>query len=73
MTSLQDIEAAIKQLPESDVRRLSGWLKDYLDDRWDRQMESDLISGELDRLIARSEADITANQVRKLDEVLRDT
>ncbi|MGK7902517.1 MAG: hypothetical protein AB4352_14085 [Hormoscilla sp.] len=70
MTTLLEIEAAIKQLPERDVRQLAAWLQTYLDDRWDLQMQDDLASGRLDRLIAKAEADIAPNQVRDLDEVL---
>lgn len=68
MTTLPEIEAAIKQLPEGDVRQLSVWLQEYLDEMWDRQIEADLASGKLDKLIARAEADISASRVRSLDE-----
>lgn len=70
MTTILEIEAAIEQLPETDVRQLAAWLQDYLDDRWDQQIEADLASGRLDQLIAQAEAAITANRVRELDEVL---
>jgi hypothetical protein len=73
MTTLPEIESAIQQLPESDIRQLSGWLQAYLDEMWDRQIESDLASGRLDRLIARAEADIDANRVKDLDEVFHDS
>jgi hypothetical protein len=61
--SLTEIESAIQQLPESDIRQLSGWLQSYMDEMWDRQMEADLACGKLDRLIERAEADITAGRV----------
>lgn len=70
MTILPEIEAAIKQLPEGDVRQLSIWLQAYLDEMWDRQIETDLKSGKLDKLIAKAEADIAANNVRDIDEIL---
>lgn len=73
MTTLPEIEAAIKQLPEGDIRQLSVWLQEYLDEMWDRQIEADLALGKLDKLIAKTEADIAANRVRDLDEVLRNT
>ncbi|NHC34052.1 hypothetical protein [Scytonema millei] len=66
MTTLPEIEAAIKQLPEGDVRQLSAWLQEYLEQMWDRQIEADLGSGKLDKLIAKAEADIAANRVRSL-------
>ena len=73
MTTLPEIEAAIKQLPEGDVRQLSVWLQEYLDEMWDRQIEADLVLGKLDKLIAKAEADIAANRVRDLGEVLHNT
>jgi hypothetical protein len=57
MNTLLEIEAAIKQLPESDVRKLAAWLQEYLDEKWERKIEEDLASGKLDNLIAQAEAD----------------
>jgi len=71
MTPLLEIKAAIEELPGNDVRQLAMWLQDYLDETWDRQIETDLESGKLNNLITKAEADIEANQVRDLDEVLR--
>ena len=70
MTTLLEIEAAIQQLPESEARQLSVWLQTYLEEKWDRQLEADVASGKLDKLIAKAEADIAAGNVRDLDEVL---
>lgn len=64
MTNRLDVETAIKQLPESEIRALATWLQDYLDEMWDRQLESDVAAGKLDHLIAQAEADIAANNVR---------
>lgn len=72
MTTRLEVESAIKQLPENEVRDLAKWLQEYLDERWDQQIEADFASGKLDRLIAKAELDIAANHVRDLDEVLRD-
>lgn len=70
MGTLPEIEAAIKQLPDSDIRQLAAWLEEYLEQMWDKQIETDLTSGKLDRLIAKAEADIAANRVRDIDEIL---
>jgi hypothetical protein len=67
MTNRLEVESAIKQLPESEVRALANWLQDYLDEMWDRQIEADLASGKLDRLIAQAEEDMATNNVRDLD------
>ncbi|NJM48136.1 MAG: hypothetical protein HC860_19815 [Alkalinema sp. RU_4_3] len=70
MTSRLEVESAIKQLPEGEVRTLANWIQEYLDEMWDRQIEADLAAGKLNHLIARAEADIAAHNVRDLDEVL---
>jgi hypothetical protein len=72
MITLSEIESLIQQLPESDIRQLLAWIQAYIDERWDRQIESDLVSGKLDHLIARAESDISANRVKKLDEIFHD-
>lgn len=72
MTTLLEVESAIKQLPESEVRNLAKWLQEYIDEMWDQQIETDLASGKLDRLIAEAEKDIAANNVRDMDEILCD-
>jgi hypothetical protein len=72
MANRLEVESAIKQLPEGEIRDLAKWLQEYLDEMWDRQIEADLALGKLDRLIAQAEEDIATNNVRDLDEVLRD-
>jgi hypothetical protein len=56
-----DVEEAIKQLPQNEARDLAKWLQEYLDERWDQQIEDDLMAGKLDHLIAKVEASIAAN------------
>lgn len=73
MGTLPEIEAAIKQLPDSDIRQLVTWLEEYLEQMWDQQIENDLTSGNLDRLIAKAEADIAENRVRDIDEILNNS
>ncbi|MBH8573341.1 hypothetical protein I8752_10015 [Nostocaceae cyanobacterium CENA369] len=70
MNSLLEIEAAIMQLSGGEIRELSNWLQEYLNDSWDKQIEADAKSGKLDWMIQRAKADIDANRVKPLDEVL---
>jgi hypothetical protein len=70
MTNRLEVELAIKQLPEGEIRALANWLQEYLDAMWDEQIQADLAAGRLDSRIARAEADIAANNVRDLGEVL---
>lgn len=73
MSTLPEIEAAIKQLPDSDIRQLAAWLEEYLEQMWDKQIETDFASGKLDKLIAKAEADIAADNLRDIDEVLNNS
>ncbi len=70
MSTRLEVQSAIEQLPKEEVRDLSKWLQEYLEDDWDRQIEADFESGKLDRLIAKAESDIANNNMRDLDEVL---
>jgi hypothetical protein len=66
MTNLPEVKAAIKQLSEDDIRRLTVWLQSYLDEIWDQQIEADFTSGKLDYLLSQAELDITAKKVQDL-------
>lgn len=66
MKTLSEIEQAIKELPTVEARQLAGWLNEYLDDAWDKEVQTDLAIGKLDQFIAKVESDIEANQVRDL-------
>ena len=70
MNALPEIENAIKRLPDNDVRQLDRWLQNYLNEKWDRQIEEDLATGKLDASIGKAQADIAANNVRNIDEIL---
>jgi hypothetical protein len=70
MSTRLEVQSAIEQLPKQEIRDLSKWLQEYLDEDWDRQIEADFGAGKLDRLIAKAESDIANNNVRNLYEVL---
>lgn len=70
MLAMNEIETAIRQLPDQSIREMTHRLSDYLEDKWDQQLESDLTSGKLEILIAKAETDITTNQVIELNEIL---
>ena len=70
MSTRLEVQSAIKQLPKDEIRDLSKWLQEYLDEEWDLQIKADFRTGKLDRLIANAESDIANNNVRNLDEVL---
>jgi hypothetical protein len=71
MSTRLEVQSAIEQLPKGEIRDLSKWLQEYLDEEWDLQIEADFGAGKLDRLIAKAESDIANNNVRNLDEVIQ--
>ncbi|MBI5774857.1 MAG: hypothetical protein HZA89_14075 [Verrucomicrobia bacterium] len=72
MSTVTEIESALRQLPEKEAWEIAGWLQDYLDDKWDKQMDADVAAGRLDKLWRKAQADIAAGRVKPLDEVLND-
>jgi len=50
--SVQEIEAAISQLPARDLTKLMSWRAEHHARVWDKQIERDLEAGRLDALLA---------------------
>ncbi len=50
MSTVEQIEAAIEKLPPDDFLRLHEWIRTRFDDAWDKQIETDALSGRLDPL-----------------------
>ena len=65
MSTRLEVQSAIKQLPKGKIRDLSKWLREYLDEEWDLQIEADFRMGKLDRLITKAESDIANNKCEK--------
>lgn len=51
MPTIEEIEAAIESLPKEEYGRLRDWFSERDWEKWDKQIESDSKSGELDFLI----------------------
>jgi hypothetical protein len=64
--SVMEIESAISQLPASDLATLMGWLEEYHEQVWDRQIEDDLEAGRLDALLAEVDKEHEAGLARPL-------
>jgi hypothetical protein len=50
MTTVQDIEKAIRQLSNDELAQLKKRLADYEWEQWDKQLEHDVKAGRLDAL-----------------------
>lgn len=46
--SVEELQAAVAQLPPEELDRFSQWFEELLADQWDRQLEADILAGRLD-------------------------
>jgi hypothetical protein len=70
MSTVKEIESAIRQLSAEEKWNLLHRFHDALWNEWDRQIEADAAAGRLDHLVQEVEADIAAGRVRPLDEII---
>jgi len=70
MSTVQEIETAIRDLPVPDQWDLAKRLRERLGEAWDRQIAADAAAGRLDHLVVEVEADIKAGRTKPLNEVL---
>jgi hypothetical protein len=66
MTKLEQIEKSVASLSDEELKSFAEWFDELRWERWDRQMESDAMSGKLDKLVADARAEIAAGKVRPL-------
>ena len=50
MSRLNEIEAAVSQLPAHELEQFRQWFADFDAERWDQQFEQDVRAGKLDKL-----------------------
>ncbi|HEX4139755.1 MAG TPA: hypothetical protein VHY09_05365, partial [Candidatus Methylacidiphilales bacterium] len=67
MSTVDEIEAAINNLPPQDFARVRDWLLERDNRLWDKQIEEDAAAGRLDSLVVEIERDIEAGRTRPLD------
>jgi len=64
MERVEDIEAAITNLPPEDYRRLVEWFREREQTRWDDQLDQDSAAGKLDFLFGEAERESAHGLVR---------
>ena len=52
MPSLKRIETEVAALPDQELRKFSQWFAQFEAERWDRSLQTDIVSGKLDALAA---------------------
>ena len=66
MPSITEIQQAILVLPKDEYARLREWLSDLDWERWDKQIEVDSESGQLDFLIGEAGETDTLGSINDL-------
>lgn len=66
MNKLEDIEMAVKALPEQEYLQFRQWFLERDWQKWDRQIEADSVSGKLEFLVREASEAKTAGQLRSL-------
>jgi hypothetical protein len=51
MSTIREIEDAIRKLPEKDLVKLRAWFAEFDAAQWDREFECDVAEGRLDSLV----------------------
>jgi hypothetical protein len=58
MSTIQEIEDAIRKLPAEDLAALRAWFAEFDAAAWDRQFEQDVAAGRLDTLAEEALSDL---------------
>ena len=58
MSTVQDIEAAVRQLSPEDLAAFREWFAEFDAALWDRQLEGDIAAGKLDRFAEKASQDM---------------
>ena len=66
MASVDQIEKAILELPPQELRKLSAWIAELDQERWDDQLAQDVAAGKLDHLAEEAIRDFQAGRFRTL-------
>lgn len=70
MSTVEEIEKAIRGLPKDNQKELALRINDLFWEGWDDQIENDAKEGKFNALIAEIEEDIESGKTEKLDEFL---
>lgn len=62
MSSVAEIENAVQNLSQEELRRFRAWFQEFDAEAWDRQFEEDALSGKLDALADEALSDLRAGR-----------
>lgn len=64
--SVQEIEAAVAQLSEEELKEFRAWYANFDSQAWDEQIEKDASTGRLDALADQAISDYKAGRAKEL-------
>jgi hypothetical protein len=64
--SVEELQAAIAQLPVEDLNRFSQWFEEFMADQWDQRIDADILAGRLDAAGRRADEDFKAGRCTPL-------
>ena len=64
--TVEEVEKAVAQLPQDQLRQLRAWYEKFDSKAWDDQIEKDIAAGKLDALAESAIADHKVGKTRKL-------
>ena len=62
MSTVQEIERAIEQLPREEAFLLADWISSRFSKEWDQEIEEDIKAGRLDHLAQEAVSEFRAGQ-----------
>lgn len=66
MSTVEQIEAAILKLSPQELSHLADWVLDLDEQRWDEQIERDIVAGKLDFLAQEALTELETGNCRTL-------
>lgn len=66
MSSVEEIERAVRELPPEDLRRFREWFAEFDAELWDRQIERDFSAGRFDSLVEEAHTEHRRGRTRPL-------
>jgi len=64
MSTIEEIESAIRDLPWSEVSELRQWFDCFFEDQWDQKMREDAERGVFDSIVAEIKAEKAEGTLR---------
>ena len=66
MSELEQLEQQVLQLSPEDLAKFRAWFIELDYQLWDKQIETDIAAGKLDRFIAEARAEFKTGKAREM-------